>query len=336
MCTLPARPPRIDPAMAHPRPSTRVADVPPPSPHPGRVARLSSAGRFALAYLLVALVPLLLGGSAEVRYLAIAGAHVLALIALAMIALAIVPRRRGRVAAILADWLPLALVPLMYAGLPYVIAGAGRRFGDGAVQGLEHAGWGGQPAQTLAAALPSPLLSEFLHLAYVSYYAVIYVPLFYLFLRRRAGDGGGFDEAAAAVVGTFVACFVMFVVFPVQGPRYLWPGSDVPDGAVRRAVLAILEAGSSRGAAFPSSHMAVAVVQTLMSYRWRVPGRGLVAVATLGIGVGAVYGGFHYAIDMVAGAIVGVAGFLLVRRYGARGAVQPNAAGTGARAPMRR
>lgn len=246
-------------------------------------------------------------------------------------------RRWGRVAL---SWLPLAAIPLLYAELPWLIATVGASFGDPVVRQWEVAVFGGQPARVLAAAVPVAWLSELLHLSYLSYYAIIYVPMAVLFARARGtvGDarrsgaprtaGGGaesgeaghaFGEASLAVMATFILCFAAFVFFPVQGPRFLWPSPEgIPEGPVRSLVLAILERGSSRGAAFPSSHMAVAVVQALSAFRWRIPGRALIAVATAGIGVGAVYGGFHYAIDMVAGALLGGLVFLLVRRWGER------------------
>lgn len=271
----------------------------------------------------VALAGLALGPVGDGRYATVLVAHVALLSALTLAL-----RRDGGVAAGARAWLPLVAIPLLYAELPYLMDVLGAPYGDPLVQRWEGALWNGQPSRTLARTAPWRWLSESLHLAYLSYYAIIYVPLALLWRRSRASrkDPGelwiargypaaAFGEASTAVMLTFIVCFVVFVAFPVQGPRYLWT-ADAPDGPVRRVVLAILEQGSSRGAAFPSSHMAVAVVQSLMALRWRVPGRSLVAVLTAALGVGAVYGGFHYAIDMVAGAIAGVLVFLAVSRWG--------------------
>jgi|TARA_B100000959_G_scaffold31_1_gene48 membrane-associated phospholipid phosphatase len=40
--------------------------------------------------------------------------------------------------------------------------------------------------------------------------------------------------------------------------------------------------------------------------RYQPPIGILVTLISVGVGVGAVYGGFHYAIDMLAGAVVGL------------------------------
>jgi membrane-associated phospholipid phosphatase len=76
----------------------------------------------------------------------------------------------------------------------------------------------------------------------------------------------------------------------------------------------ILEAGSSRGAAFPSSHVGVSFAQTAMCFvalrRWAP----LLAVLSTGLAVGAVYGGFHYATDAVAGFAFALLLFFLAPR----------------------
>lgn len=277
---------------------------------------VSSAAALTLGYTLATLPLLALGGSGgDACYPAIAAGHV-ALVA----ALAASLRGAGTAARAARGWLPLVAIPLLYAELPFLMAAVGTGFGDAAVQRLEFAVWGGHPARWLAGAAPWTWLSEALHLAYLSYYGIIYAPLAWLWWRAwRGGDDPGFAEASLAVMATFFACFAVFVAFPVQGPRFLWPSPEgIPGGPVRTLVLGILERGSSRGAAFPSSHMAVAVVQALMAFRWRVPGRSLIAVLSAGLGVGAVYGGFHYAIDMIAGALAGAAVYLAVRGWGAR------------------
>ena len=75
---------------------------------------------------------------------------------------------------------------------------------------------------------------------------------------------------------------------------------------MRRLVLWVLHAGSTRGTAFPSSHVAIALAISLSAFRWRrLPGVVLLVLTAL-LGAGAVYGGFHYATDVVAGMALGV------------------------------
>jgi membrane-associated phospholipid phosphatase len=214
---------------------------------------------------------------------------------------------------VVADWLPLLLVPLLYAELPYLM-GAGATFHDSAVQQWEAALFAGQPARALAAKLQHRALSEPLHLGYLSYYPIIYLPPLYFY---STGRREAFGRAVLASMLIYAGCFLTFTAFPVQGPRYLWgTPADVPDGPIRSLAQFILERGSSRGTAFPSSHAAIAVAQAVVTLRYA---RGLgvvVVIASLLLMVGAVYGGFHYAVDILAGAVVGliVAVLVLARR----------------------
>jgi membrane-associated phospholipid phosphatase len=143
-----------------------------------------------------------------------------------------------------------------------------------------------------------------LHAAYVSYYAIIYVPPVVLYLRRRRET---FYSTVAGLMTVFAFSYFIFVVFPVAGPRYVWPPPPaVFDGPVRRFVLHVLAAGSAKGTAFPSSHVAVATVQSVLAFRWSARAGVVLSVLTTGLALGAVYGGFHYGVDVLAGAAVGL------------------------------
>jgi membrane-associated phospholipid phosphatase len=216
-------------------------------------------------------------------------------------------------------WAPLMSLLFLYTELPLLISAAGHRaFFDSTVVAWESALFGGQPSRQLAAAWSSAPLSEFLHAGYISYYAIIFSVPALLSVQRRHHD---FSEAVFVLLLTFTVCFASFVAFPVAGPRYLWaPAADAAAGPIRRLTLWVLEARSSRGTAFPSSHVAVATTQSILAvvYFGR---RGLtVAVVTGVLALGAVYGGFHFAIDTIVGAALGAIlaalGLAGVRRAG--------------------
>lgn len=203
----------------------------------------------------------------------------------------------------LRDWAPLLAVPVLYAELPDLIFGAGSQLHDQLVQTWEAALFGASPAHAAAGRWPWTGLSELLHLGYLSYYGIIYLPPLWLYLRNERRQ---FEVTITALAITFTGCFAIFVFFPVAGPRYLWtapPG--IPDGPIRRLALTLLAAGSSKGSAFPSSHVAVSVVQSLMMLWHRRSVGLLISGASLLLALGAVYGGFHYGIDVLAGAAAG-------------------------------
>ena len=108
-------------------------------------------------------------------------------------------------------------------------------------------------------------------------------------------------------------CFVAFVILPVEGPRFLAGPSAAPDGPIRSLVLQILGAGSSRGTAFPSAHVAASVVAGICALRFQRPLGVAILIVTVGMMVGAVYGGYHYAADVVAGLGMGLAAAAIAR-----------------------
>src|SRR5207244_1268156 len=123
------------------------------------------------------------------------------------------------------------VTPLLYSEVPLLIASLGTSYHDATVQRWEAGLFNGQPAMHLAAAAPLAAVSEMLHASYLAYYPLIYVPPILLYTR---GDSRGYAETVAALALVYVVCFVAFAVFPVQGPRYLWPQpASLPSGPIR-------------------------------------------------------------------------------------------------------
>ena len=291
---------------------------------PAPLAPFRPAAALLLAYLVATAVPLLRGGATP----GLLGTQLALLLTTAW---TLTTRRERPGVRALAAWLPLLAVPVCYAALPTVAAGLGRLTRhDARVIGWEHALFGTSPVLTLSAHWSVRPLSELLHAGYLSYYLLIYAPPAWLWwratrpaapgaLRSASSDVDAFAAAVFTVWLTFACCYAVFAWFPVQGPWYEWAAPPtIPDGPVRRAVHALLHAGSSRGTAFPSSHVAVSVAHTLALARVAPRLAPAAAVATALLAAGAVYGAFHYGVDVLAGALVGLALGLLGPRLHVR------------------
>jgi membrane-associated phospholipid phosphatase len=202
------------------------------------------------------------------------------------------------------DWTPLVLGAFLYVDLRWLIEGVGRPHADALVQHWERMLFPSEPAATWAIGLPVPWISELLHLCYASYYPLVLVPPALLYARGRRVS---FAATLLALTIAYASCFAAYLVFPVEGPRYLVGPAAAPDGPIRAFVLRLLETGSSRGTAFPSSHVAASVVAALAALRFQPPVGIVVSMLTLGLAAATVYGGFHYAVDAVVGAAVGLA-----------------------------
>ena len=151
----------------------------------------------------------------------------------------------------------------------------------------------------------STLVSEVLQAGYLSYF--LFLPIVAAVLYPRADKTPFFDVMAATTLG-YLTCYVIFLTFPTEGPahtlRHLHT-QPLPDGPLRSAVMFVQRAGT-HGNAFPSAHVVGAVVPVIFAWRhvpklvpWLLP---LLAL----MGVGAVYDRYHYASDIIAGAVIGV------------------------------
>jgi membrane-associated phospholipid phosphatase len=152
--------------------------------------------------------------------------------------------------------------------------------------------------------VPSRFWSSVLHAAYLSYYAIVSAPA--LFFAWR-GDLTAVRRFALVVMTTFVLCYLFFIFFPVAGPYYTFPrpADWFIDNPPARLVYQALEAGSSYGAAFPSSHVAAALAATLSAGHVSRRLGYVLLVPTLLLTVGVVYCQMHYAVDALAGLVVG-------------------------------
>jgi membrane-associated phospholipid phosphatase len=196
-------------------------------------------------------------------------------------------------------------VPALYTELAILNQAVwGGVYFDAIIMRWEAGLFGGQPSLEWAAAAPWLWLSEPLHAAYLAYYPLIYGPPLALWLARRRAD---LELAVFTLMLVFFAHYLFFIYFPVQGPRYLFaaPAGGIENGVFYALAHRLLEAGSSQGAAFPSSHVGVAVAQVIVVARFAPRMAMLLAGVAMALAGGAVYGGFHYATDAIFGILLG-------------------------------
>ncbi|MGQ0562296.1 MAG: phosphatase PAP2 family protein [Gemmatimonadota bacterium] len=226
--------------------------------------------------------------------------------------------RLPRAAQVAGDWYALALIPALYTELAVLnVSVFNGRYFDPIIIRWEAALFGGQPFRELATTFPSLAISEPLHFAYLSYYLIIYGPPLYLYLRGRHAEQ---QHIVFALMLTFFAHYVFFIYFPVEGPRYRLPapGGEIAEGLFYNVAHRVLEAGSARGAAFPSSHVAVSLVASACAFTMIPLAAPILLLLTSGLALGAVYGGFHYATDALLGFIFGLLLFALAPRLARR------------------
>lgn len=267
-------------------------------PTPGR---LRAVDLLTLAYFTINTL-LLLHPNRPANWPALLGVHALYLVGVPLLARF---GARHRLAALLRDWYPFLGLPFLYYELRYLNQVLTTGFFDHLVLRWERALFHGLPSITLRQWLAWKPLGEAVHFGYFWYYFLVpslFFPLWFTGRRRE------FRIATAVVLGTYYFCYLWFVFFPVTGPywQFARPVPATEGWFFPQLNNRIIGAGSSRGAAFPSSHVAAAVVILGLALRYHPPvGRALLLPVTL-LCVGTVYGGFHYGVDALAGLAVGV------------------------------
>ena len=179
--------------------------------------------------------------------------------------------------------------------------------------------FGCQPSVLFMEKLPSLALSELLYAAYASYYLMIAGVGIALFVRNRQQ----FLHYISVISFVFYVCYLIYIFMPVIGPMvfchdvegYALPAdvqqlatSDVYPAAIKGGVFYHLMGWIYRvferpGAAFPSSHVAVALCTVFFSFRYlrRIRYPHLVVVILLCLAT--IYGRYHYVVDVFAGAL---------------------------------
>lgn len=211
------------------------------------------------------------------------------------------------------DIYPFLAIAFLYWELRYLALLFSSGYNDPLVLRLEQALFGEQLAMTFSERFPFVWLSELMHFFYGLYWVLLPLALGLLYARRRPE---GARELIYVELVVFFGCYLVFLFFPVQGPHYEFPliGPPLADWPMYRFVHWVLEDGGSKGAAFPSSHVAVAVAILLVTWRHDRVVWWLMAPLVIGLTIGTVYGRFHYGVD-AAGGIVAAAVLYGVAQY---------------------
>ena len=169
---------------------------------------------------------------------------------------------------------------------------------------IELALFGQHPHELWVRLLPAPWIMEAMNGVYFTYYVLLVgVPLLVLLGNSRTG----IQRMVLRLAVGYLGCFLIYLLFPVEGPRDAFPASiaTLTPGSFTAINAAIRTAGDSLGTAFPSSHVVGAISLAWAAWecgpRWlRLPSM-LMAAA---IPAATVYTQNHYALDALSGVIV--------------------------------
>ena len=221
------------------------------------------------------------------------------------------PATDGKLSGFLRHWYPILLSTFLYEETGYLIHLIFPGFFDAWINNLEFAAIGCYPTVWLGK-ISYPVLNEYFLMAYFSYYFLLVGSGLALYLTRKIKE---FDSMIFAAAITFYISYLGFLLFPVEGPRYaLSVLHQTPIQGFFFVPLAqwVVKVGGLHGGCMPSSHVAIAWVVLVYSYKHVRKLSYFLGPLVLSLCIGTVWGRFHYLSDVIAGILVGTLSISLV------------------------
>lgn len=159
--------------------------------------------------------------------------------------------------------------------------------------------FGHLPSETLNQILPQKGIRELLYLGYFSFYLIIiFFSLGYFFLLPER-----FSVRFSHFLGSFYIFYLIFILFPSQGPQYFLGRTFEPEpfGFISRTVEFILKYGDQPTGAFPSSHVGMTGLILIFFLKDRKKWAFAWILPALILFISTVYIRAHYATDAIAG-----------------------------------
>jgi len=127
--------------------------------------------------------------------------------------------------------------------------------------------------------------------------------------RRRGAFRGAFRKLTDTLSAGYVLCYSTYLLFPTQSPANRAGVQQIGSargGIFQHLVRAIQNNAGVHGNAFPSAHIMLAFAVLMFAYRYLPRIAPWLLIPILLMCVGAVYDGYHYASDVVIGALLGI------------------------------
>lgn len=167
-----------------------------------------------------------------------------------------------------------------------------------------------QPPTLWLGQFASPLVTEVLQAGYLSYYLML--PIIGGALYARV-DKKPFSDLMSSTALAYMMCYVVFIVFPTEGPAHtLRHLHEHPlPGGVFHALVNLVQRAGVHGNAFPSAHVAGAIVAVVFAWRYVAALARPLTILVVLMAIAAVYDRYHYASDVAGGALVALLALIL-------------------------
>jgi membrane-associated phospholipid phosphatase len=204
------------------------------------------------------------------------------------------------------DWHPLLYLFLVFGGFAYLLPCLNKEILDYLFIKMDRRMFGVDPTVWLEQ-FQTPLLTDFMHIAYAFYFLMPAVLLITLHIKGKRSKN---REAIFVMLAGAYICYIGYFIFPAIGPRFTldWLQKKPIDGSaithLIRRTIEILEPNNRD--VFPSAHIALSMAMTHLAWRFCKGLFPLFLITTILTFLTTVYCRYHYVIDLFAGVAFGV------------------------------
>jgi membrane-associated phospholipid phosphatase len=232
------------------------------------------------------------------------------LISIALIFLLARKQRNSPVWEFLHDWLPTVFFVTTFEQVSYLSLALRGEWQNRFVIQFESKLFGMPPMEWLHGRARDWMV-EFLEFGYFTFYPLYPVVGGVFWASRRIPRfRGAFRRLTDTLSVGYVLCYTTYLLFPTQSPANRVGVQQIGSahgGIFQHLVRAIQNNAGVHGNAFPSAHIMLAFVVLMFVFRFLPRVAPLLLLPILLMCVGAVYDGYHYATDVIAGAAIGIA-----------------------------
>jgi membrane-associated phospholipid phosphatase len=206
------------------------------------------------------------------------------------------------------DWLPALLFITVFEEVSFLSLSLRPEWQNATVIAWESALFAVPPGEWLRRYSP-PWFSELLEFGYFSFYPMYPVVAGVLWARRmRPQFSGAFRRLTDSLSVGYAVCYASYLVFPTRSPSHDVGLSPVREGGPFHSLVQLIQGHAGvRGNAFPSAHIMLAFAVLVFTGRYLPRLAPWLLICILLMSFGAVYDGYHYALDVIAGGLLGVA-----------------------------
>ncbi|MDD5772310.1 MAG: phosphatase PAP2 family protein [bacterium] len=262
--------------------------------------RLNLTDKFTLGYLITVLIIILCFPEIPNGTIFIL-AHLFVIAAIFLLIYLFEKKQDSKIIRFFRFWYPAVLYTFLYeetGRLNHIIY---KENLDVFFQNIEFSVFRSQPSIWLSEKFSYLWLKEIFQFFYFSYYLLI--PVLGLILYFK--DLKKFQHFIFVTSFTFYFCYLIYIFLPVVGPLIF----ELPkmEGVVFVPLMNFIYAYAEKpGAAFPSSHVAVALIIVFFSYKYNRKYFYFFMIDVIFLAIATVYGGYHYVIDVFAGIVTAV------------------------------